>query len=423
MPDAAPVTEQLQTRIDQASAQGGGRVTLGAGRHVSGALRLSPGVNLHLAEGAELHFLPGYDSYAANRSTVLAEQSDRAMILAHRAHGASLSGKGRIVAGGTPGFSLGPDGDMGVLVPAPHRPRVLVVEDTEDFALDSLTIADSPMWTLHLIGCRRARVQGVTIRNNRALPNTDGVVIDGGSDIQVTDCDIETADDGVVLKTSTIDPLCGVRVTGCRVSSQSCALKIGTETHGDIRDVIFAGCQVVDSNRALGIFSRDGGEISDIAFSGISVDCHETPDGFWGSGEAFTLTRLTRRAARPAGSVKRVVVQDTTGRAEGAICLWDEGEGVEDLVLSRIALAQVPGALGTGAQIDLRPTPADLTPGNGRANAWTRNAQGRVVGLTPYPQGLPGLHAHGVRPILQEVTIHRPSPLPPGWGPSFTFED
>ena len=48
---------------------------------------------------------------------------------------------------------------------------------------------------------------------------------------------------------------------------------------------------------------------------------------------------------------------------------------------------------------------------------------GRVVGLTPYPGGLPWLHAHRVRPILQEVTPNRPSPLPPGWGPSFTFED
>lgn len=425
---STPVTPALQSAIDAVSAQGGGRLSLTAGRYPCGGLRLEPGVELHLEAGAELAFLPDCDAYAGNVSTVLAEQSDRAMILARRAHGAGITGPGRISGAGTEGFSLGPDGAMGVLLPAPRRPRLLVVEETDGFFARDLTLADSPMWTLHLIGCRRARVTGVTIRNNCALPNTDGVVIDGGSDIQVSGCDIETADDGVVLKTSTPTPLAGVRVTDCRVSSQSCALKIGTETHGDISDVIFATCQVVDSNRALGIFSRDGGEIRDIAFSGISIECHETPDGFWGSGEALTLTRLTRRAARPAGAVRRVVVQDITGRAEGAICLRDEGlqdggGGVTDLTLSRITLTQAPGALGTGAQIDLRPTPADLTPGNGRANAWTRDATGRVVGLTPYPGGVPGLYAHRVTPALHEVTLNRPSPLPPGWGDTFTFED
>jgi polygalacturonase len=423
-PGPTQSTDRIQAGIDGLSERGGGCLTLAPGRHLSGPLRLAAGVELHLSAGAELHFLPDYATYAGNTSSVTAEQSDRAMILARHAHRAGISGAGKIVAGGTQGFSRGPDGDMGVLIPAPRRPRVLVVEASDDFFLREATLVDSPMWTVHLIGCRRARLDGLTIRNNRALPNTDGVVADGGEDIEITDCDIETADDGIVLKTSTPAPLCGVRVTGCRVSSQSCALKIGTETHGDIRDVVFARCQVVDSNRALGIFSRDGGEISDIVFSDIAVDCHETPDGFWGSGEAFTLTRLTRRAGRPAGAVRRVLVESITGRAEGAICLWDEGGGVSDLTLSRIALSQGQGALGTGAQIDLRPTPADLTPGNGRANAWTRDARGQVVGLTPYPSGLPGLYARRIRPVLRDIALHRPDPLPMGWSVEpFTAQD
>jgi len=144
----------------------------------------------------------------------------------------------------------------------------------------------------------------------------------------------------------------------------SCALKIGTESFGDFKDILFEDCRVVGSNRGLGIFSRDGGAVNGVRFRRVSVDCRETPDGFWGSGEAVTINVVDRRR-------------------------------------------------------DLRPTPADLAPAPeaaGRANAWVMGADGRIVGLLPYPGGMPGIYAENVADLMMEgVEIRRPDPLPADW--------
>ncbi|MCM2293857.1 glycoside hydrolase family 28 protein [Allorhizobium sp. BGMRC 0089] len=415
----------IQAAIDQLSAAGGGRVVLPSGLHLCGALRLKSHVELHLAEGAVLRLVPDYQAYADNRVSVIAEKSDRGMIVAHGADHIAITGPGRIEAGGDH-FIIGNDDLVGTFIPAEFRPRVMVLEDCRHVRLEALCVDNSPMWTLHFVRCDHVSIRHVTVTNNRRLPNTDGMVLDACRHVLIEDCRIETADDGICLKTSAgadgkpIGRCEDVVVRRATVSSQSCALKIGTESHGDVSDVVFEDCTVVDSNRALGIFSRDGGHISRVRFSRISVACHETPDGFWGSGEALTVTVVDRVSGKLAGRVSDVTVEDISGRMEGAIVLVStSAAGLHGVRLSRIALTQQPGALGTGLRYDLRPTEADLAPqpeAEGRANAWTRGADGRIVGLIDYPGGMPGVFASGVDGlVLDAVGIDRPAILPEGF--------
>lgn len=344
--------------------------------------------------------------------SVIAEGSDRGLIVAQGATGISITGEGEIVAPGR-AYVAGDDPEVGTWVPAKLRPRVLVLEDCSDVEISDVTIADSPMWTMHLVACRDVRVTGVRVENDRRLPNTDGLVIDSCHDVLVEAVEISTADDGVCLKTTRraagIGTCHNVVVRHCRVSSQSCALKIGTESFGDVTGIVFEDCTVIDSNRALGIFSRDGGRISDVRFSRIAVECHETPDGFWGSGEALTVTVVTRRPELPAGAVSGLVVEDISGTMEGAINLVSTvAGGISGARLSRIAITQHPGKLGTARRYDLRPTPADLAPpatASGRANAWTKGADGVVIGLVDYPGGMPGVFASGVEGLATDGVV------------------
>lgn len=421
---AGDATAGIQRAIDAAHEAGGGRVVLMAGTHASGGLRLLSAVELNLSAGAVLEFAAAYDAYAANVVSVIAEQSDRAMLVAQGARDVAVRGAGEIRAPGR-AYIVGDDAEVDTFIPAKLRPRVLVFEDCAGVRLEGITIADSPMWTMHLVACSAVVVTGVKVNNDRRLPNTDGLVIDSCHDVLVERVQIETADDGVCLKTTRraagIGSCADIAVRHCTVSSQSCALKIGTESFGDVRRVVFEDCAVIDSNRALGIFSRDGGAISDVRFSRISVECHETADGFWGSGEALTVTVVDRRAELPAGAVSGLVVEDITGVVEGAINLISTAKaGIADVRLSRIALAQRPGRLGTARRYDLRPTPADLAPAAGqagRANAWTKGADGVVIGLVDYPGGMPGFYADGVSGlVLEGVEITRPEGMAAGWG-------
>lgn len=412
---ATDQTAEIQSAIDRVSAGGGGRVELAQGEHPCGGLRLRDGVELHLAEGAVLRLTPDYAALADNTVSVIAEGSDRGLIVGQGVRHVALTGPGEIAAPGR-AYIAGDDPEVGTWVPAALRPRVLVLEDCEDVEISGLRITDSPMWTMHLVNCRGVLVTGARVENDRRLPNTDGLVIDSCHDVRIEGVSIVTADDGICLKTTRRAAGIGscerVSVRQCTISSQSCALKIGTESFGDVRDIVFEDCAVVDSNRALGIFSRDGGRISGVRFSRLRVECHETPDGFWGSGEALTITVVDRRAERPAGAVSDIVVEEISGVMEGAIALVSTAAPITDVLLRRIALTQRQGALGTGRRYDLRPTPADLAPApgaSGRANAWTRGADGIVIGLVDYPGGtLPGLFLSGVHGVaMDDVVVTR----------------
>ncbi|WP_064713133.1 glycoside hydrolase family 28 protein [Rhizobium bangladeshense] len=418
-------TDRVQAAIDSLSAFGGGRLELLAGIHNCRGLRLRSGVELHLAAGAILRPVADYAAYVHTTVSVIAEKSDRGMIVARDARRISLTGTGRIEAG-CESFIIGDDESVGTFVPAEYRPRVVVFESCDEVEISSIHICRSPMWTLHFVNCTDVSVRNVTIDNDRRLPNTDGIVLDACRGAIIEDCRISTADDGVCLKTSAgpdgraIGRCENILVRRCAVESLSCALKIGTETHGDVTNVMFEDCRISSSNRALGIFSRDGGRISNVRFSKISVECRETPDGFWGSGEALTVNVVDRVSERPAGAIENLVVEDVTGRMEGAITIIAAAtSSIRNVSLARIALDQQPGQLGTGRTYDLRPTNADLAPmadGGGRANAWTRGSDGRVIGLEDYPGGMPAVYVAGVSGIaMNEVRITRPAPLPQGW--------
>lgn len=421
-------TAAIQQAIDGAARCGEGTVVLAAGRHEARALRLASRVDLVLEAGALLVACGDYASLSGNTVSVVAEASDRAFLLASGVSDCGVFGPGTIDGGG-PAWSLGFDTQIGTLVPAALRPRVLVVEDAQRVTLSGFHITQSPMWTVHLIGSQQLVVDRLRIDNDTRLPNTDGIVIDSCCDVHVSDCVIHTADDGVCLKTSlrraTGLPvgLCQhVQVQRCTVSTRSCAFKIGTESHADIRDVQFSDCVAEDSNRGLGVISRDGGRIERVRFERLHVDCRETPVGFWGSGEALMVSALDRRASRPAGVIRDVTVAGLTGRAEGALVLCAERPGlIRDITLQRIVLRQEPGRLGTAQALDLRPTAADVAVpdgAEGRANSWVRLADGSIAGLAPYPGGMPLLYAQGVQGLcLQDWQGERPQPLPAGWHP------
>ncbi|OAP36472.1 polygalacturonase [Sinorhizobium glycinis] len=418
-------TAEIQSAIDQASARGGGRVSLLGGEHVSAGLVLKSGVELHLADDALLRSVPEYDAYRHTTVTVIAEKSNRGMIVARNAENVRITGPGRIEAGGEH-FITGDDPDVGTFIPAEFRPRVIVFERCRGVGLDGLQVAGSPMWTLHLADCEDVTIRNVTVTNDRRLPNTDGIVLDACRRVLIEDCAISTADDGICLKTSAgpdgtaIGTCQNVMVRRCSVSSLSCALKLGTESFGDFSSITFEDCKISDSNRGLGLFSRDGGHMRNIRFSRIEVDCRETPDGFWGSGEALTVTVVDRRPERQAGAIENLLVEAISGRMEGAINLVStSAAGIRNVALRGITLAQEPGPLGTGLRYDLRPTFADIAPSAeaaGRANAWTRGADGRILGLIDYPGGRPAIYLRGVEGLVAEgVTVKRPAPLPEGW--------
>ncbi|MDQ0455705.1 polygalacturonase PglB [Rhizobium paknamense] len=429
-PQSDPVTAVLQAEIDRGEA--GLHLRLEPGIHRCGGLRLRSHMILELAEGAELHFLSDYEAYAQTPVSVVAEESDRGMLVAQRAEHLSIIGKGRIFGNGAGAFTHGEDAGMGTLVAHKLRPRVIVLEECRNLTIQGISIDDAPLWTMHFVACDGVKIEDVHVDNNRRMPNTDGIVIDGCRNVLIERCEFRTADDGIVLKTTrrpdgSLTGACDtITARDCVIESHSCALKLGTESFSPFRNIVFEDIRIEKSNRGLGIFSRDGGLVENIRFARITLDCHETPAGFWGSGEAVTINTVDRRPEEgPAGTVRHVVVEDISGLMEGAINLVAERPGdISEVTLRRIALRQQPGRFGTGLTYDIRPTEADRFDrfeeegAKGRVNAWRFDAEGRIIGLIDYPGGMPALFAKGVAGlVMEEVTVDRPDPLPERWNP------
>lgn len=428
-PRADAVTDALNQMF--LAENGPLHVVLAPGIHRCGGLRLRSDITIELQEGAELHFIADYDAYAETTVAIVAEESDRAMMTAVGEKNIRLTGKGRIFCDGAAGYSLGEDGEMGTLVAQKHRPRILVLDRCRDIVIEGLQIHDSPMWTMHFADCDNISVRNVHVDNNRRMPNTDGIVIDGCRNVEIIDSVFRTADDGIVLKTTrredgSLTGACAdISVKDCVIESRSCALKIGTESFSAFRNITFEDVRIEKSNRGLGIFSRDGGVVENIRFKRIVVDCQETPAGFWGSGEAVTITVLDRRPEeRPAGRVSDVVVEDVSGSMEGAINLVAEHEGdITDVTLKNISIDQRSGPLGTGLSYDIRPTIDDRfdrfpvgDKSAGRVNAWRYGPDGKILGLIPYETGMPGVFAKGVTGlVIEDVNVSRPAQLPQGW--------
>ncbi|MDH4414662.1 MAG: glycosyl hydrolase family 28 protein [Rhizobium sp.] len=417
--------QSLQQAIDSAAADGLA-LSLPKGVHRCGPLRLPSGTDLWLDEGAILRFDPDYALYASNTVDVIAEDSDRALILAQEARSIRIRGAGMIEAPGE-AFIEGLLEDMGTHIPSRHRPRTLVIDRCSDVQIEGIKIGLSAMWTVHLIRSEDVRLERVSIINDRKMPNTDGVVVDGCERVTIENCVIDTADDGVVLKTSrgadgaSIGACRSIRVAKCSIISESCALKLGTESFGEMSDILFEDCDIAHSNRALGLFSRDGGRLANVTFRRLTLDCRETPEGFWGSGEAITATVLDRRSTQPAGAIENILFEDIRGRMEGAINLYSDKPGlIRNVTLRRVSIHQAPGRFNA-CRYDVRPTKFDLAPSPdaaGRANAWVRGEDGKVIGLVDYPGGMPGVFASNVENlVLEGVEVTRPTPLPAGFHP------
>ncbi|WP_064710043.1 glycoside hydrolase family 28 protein [Rhizobium bangladeshense] len=421
-------TQQLQSAINE--YPGPLHIVFEQGIHRCGGLRLRSNLTLEISKGAELHFIPGYEAYAATCVGIVAEESDRGMLVAANASNITICGGGLIFGDGAGSYTRGEDVEMGTLVAQKLRPRTIVLEDCRNIRIEDIRIEDSPMWTMHFAGCENLIVKGVSVDNNRRMPNTDGIVIDGCRNVTIEGSSFRTADDGIVLKTTLREDgrftgACeNIQARDCIIESRSCALKIGTESFSPFRAISFENIAVEGSNRGLGIFSRDGGLVDCVRFAGITLDCHETPAGFWGSGEAVTITTVDRRPEDgPAGRVSNVVIEDLKGSMEGTINLVAERAGdISDVVMRQVSLMQKPGPLGTALTYDIRPTVADrfdLFPegeGAGRVNAWRFGPDGKIIGLIDYPGGMPGVFAKGVNGLtLDAVDIQRPEVLPEGW--------
>ena len=350
-------TEALQRAIDAAAAIGhGSRVLLRGGRrYLSGTLQLKSGIDLHLADDAVLLASTDPAHYAGDGSGLL---------MADNAVGLTISGSGRMDGQSMKFFTSYSSTDER-WEPKPFRPRMFSLRSCRDLEIRQITFGHSPNWGLHMLGCERVLVDGIKIRNEMDVPNCDGIDPDHCRDVEILNCDIVCADDGIVVKTSsqTTDygPTRNVTVRDCTITSRDSGIKVGTETFGDISKVLFERCHVISGGRGPTITHRQPGNIEDIEFRDIDVVAEHHAARWWGWGEPISVTAWPRTADGSVGSLRNVRLRRIRGRGENSIRI----DGMKDKPIENVLLEDIDMTVDRwtkypGGAFDNRPAAANV---------------------------------------------------------------
>ena len=292
----------IQKAIDRCSAEGGGMVVFPR-NHVflSGPVELKSNVELHLEATATLKANPDERIY---RLSAFGENRGEGMLWlwAKDAENISITGKGTIHGNGIAfmGAELADSYELKPLADQTFdpRPHVLTLTNVTNLTIRDVTIREGAYWTVHLIGCNEAVIDGINLLNNLKIRNGDGIDLDHSKNVRIANCHITSGDDCICLKNrrefEQYGPCHDIVVTNCVMSSRSCAIKIGSENMDSIYNVVFDNCIITGSNRGLGIQNRDEGTVTDVVFSNIQLDCRLWSDVWWGKAEPIYVTSYPR---------------------------------------------------------------------------------------------------------------------------------
>ena len=357
-------TATIQSAIDESHAAGGGRVILASGAvYTSGTLVLRSGVELHLAHGAVLKGSPDRADYVdATIAGLYGGNAGAFLITADGAEDVAITGSGRIDGNADPFFDgWGTDDGPYIRAPKCWRPRGLGLFGCRRVRIQDVSVGNLAQWTLHLTGCEDVLVQGITIKNGLDVPNCDGIDPDHCRNVRIIGCHIEAGDDGIVLKNTRehtrYGPCENIVVQGCTVVSTSAAIKIGTESSGLFRDVVIADCVIKASHRGLAIQLRDDGNVENVLFSNCIVETRLFCPRYWGRAEPIYVTAWPRHDGDGVGSIRHVRFTNILCRGEHGVFVHGHPDSpVEDIAFTGVRHELAKTSRWPAGQHDLRPS-------------------------------------------------------------------
>ncbi len=262
-------TEAIQSAIDACSSAGGGTVYFPAGTYLSGTIFFKSHVSLYLEAGATLLGSTRLDDYPVticDYRSYTDNYTERSLIYAEKVENISILGRGTIDGQGAAFKDKRTQKN-----PYKMRPYLIRVIQCRDVTVRDVTIRNSPMWVQHYLACDDVLIDGITVHSNVA-GNNDGIDIDSCHRVRISNCDIYSGDDAIVLK-ATSDRACrDVTVTNCNLSSDCNAFKLGTESNGGFQNIAMSNCTIHDTRLAgIALEMVDGGTLERVSVNNVMI--------------------------------------------------------------------------------------------------------------------------------------------------------
>lgn len=306
-------TEAIQNAIDEAAKlENGARVLVLKGhQYLIGTIVLRGNIDFHLEGDAELMVSVDKEDY-----------SDEAAVIANKAHNLKISGVGSI-NGRAMEFMSHYEEENEWWIPKEWRPKLFILTECKDLEITNITIKKAPFWSLHMLGCENVLIDGIKIKNDLDVPNSDGIDPDHCRNVEIRNCEITCGDDAIVVKATkqnkSYGPSANIWVHDCILETQDSGVKIGTETTEDIFNVVFERGEIITSCRGLTIQLRDEGDVYNVTFKDITFKSRYHSAPWWSRGEAISFTAILRTSETKLGKIYDILVENVTGTAENSI--------------------------------------------------------------------------------------------------------
>ena len=308
-------TKVLQDAIDRISSAGGGTLVLKGGSFLTGNLFLKDNVELRVEAGATLLGSTNPYDYTLVTDTSIPEgrgldSARMGLIIIHKVNNVKLSGYGTIDGQGR---ELAIAVDSINLYNKKHgtekrerpgelsRQKLLFGSDSNGITIENLNMRNSAVWGISFDCCENVRVEGIKVYN-RAYWNNDGIDLTDSRHVIIRGCDINSADDGLCLKSNRDDFVnTDILIEDCNIASSASAIKFGTASYGAWKGVTIRNIKVRDTFRsAIAIESVDGARIEDILVE--NVYARNTGNGIF--------LRLGRRRGDGTGYLRNVTIRN-----------------------------------------------------------------------------------------------------------------
>ncbi|HWI91369.1 MAG TPA: glycoside hydrolase family 28 protein [Flavisolibacter sp.] len=253
-------TLSIQQAIDRCWVLGGGEVLMPAGNYLTGAIALKSNVIICLEKDAVITGTADFADYpvAQVRWEGKWMKGHVGLIYAFDAKNIGIIGAGKIV--GNPALGGRPNAQY----PLRH-PALIEMIGCDNIRLEDFSTSYRLMWSIHPTYCNNIFIKNLTIRSTGG--NGDGIDIDSCKHVRIDNCDIDTGDDCIAIKSgrgmegyTLLRTTEDVHITNCTFADTIFAcIGIGSETSGGIRNVLVENCKFTKAKTfAVYIKSRPG---------------------------------------------------------------------------------------------------------------------------------------------------------------------
>ncbi|MEO6731818.1 MAG: glycosyl hydrolase family 28 protein [Ferruginibacter sp.] len=298
----------INKAIASCAQQGGGTVIIPAGSFVTGPIIMKSDINLHLQKGALVIFTPDFNQYPLVVSSFEGVDAARCQspLVAEHLENIAITGEGIMNGNGfywrplkrdkvtesqwtnhlqQYGGALTEDKEMWYNSPKALkgsltnnigkleagktlkdfedvkdylRPNMIRIFDCKNILIEGVTFENSPAWTTHLMTSEHITIKNLKVKNPWFGTNTDAVDLESCKNALLEDCNFDTGDDGITIKSgrdaegrkrgmATQD----VIINNCVVYHSHGGFVVGSEMSGGVNNMFVSNCTFIGSDIGL----------------------------------------------------------------------------------------------------------------------------------------------------------------------------